>query len=61
MAPVILITAGRYAINTGAPWNNIFVGVLVAVLAVWSAIATDAARRRRSGASYSGTGGTGVV
>jgi hypothetical protein len=49
-----------YAINTGAMWNNILVGILVAVLAVCSAIATDADRRRRPRASYSGRG-TGVA
>jgi hypothetical protein len=51
----------EYAINTGALWNNIFVGVLVAVLAVWSAIATDADRRRRPGTSYARTRGRGVA
>ena len=44
----------NYADDKGALWNNIFVGVVVAVLAVWSAIATDADRRRKSGASYYG-------
>lgn len=44
----------NYADNHGALWNNIFVGIGVAVLAVWSAIATDADRRRGSGASYHG-------
>jgi hypothetical protein len=51
----------EYAINTGALWNNIFVGILVAVLAVWSALATDAEQKRRPGASYPGTSGTGVA
>ena len=50
-----------YAINTAALWNNIFVGILVAVLAVCSALATDADRRRRPGASYSGSGDTRVA
>ena len=35
----------EYAINTGALWNNIFVGIFGAVLAVWSAIATEGAGR----------------
>ena len=39
--------------------DNIIVGILVAALAVWSAIATDAERRRWPHASYSGTRGTG--
>ncbi len=51
----------EYAINTGALWNNIFVGILVAVLAAWSGIATDAERRRRPSGSYSGTRGTGAA
>lgn len=51
----------EYTINTGALWNSIFVGILVAVLAVWSAIATDADRRRGPGASYSGTRGSRVA
>ncbi len=37
--------------NKGALLNYIFVGILVSVLAIWSAIATDAARRHRRGAS----------
>ena len=27
----------EYATNAGALWNNLFVGILVAVLAIWSA------------------------
>lgn len=50
-----------YAINTGALWNNVVVGILVAVLAVLSAIATGADRRRRPRASYSRNRGTGVA
>ena len=51
----------QYASNTGALWNDIFVGTLVAVLAVCSAIATDADRRRRPRASHSRTRRTGVA
>jgi hypothetical protein len=50
----------EYAVNTGALWNNIVVGILISVLAVWSALATDADRRRRPRASYSRTRGTRV-
>ena len=51
----------EYSVNTGALWNDISVGTLVAVLAVWSAIATDADRRRGPRNSNSGTRGTGVA
>jgi hypothetical protein len=51
----------EYASNTRALCNDVFVGMLVAVFAVCSAIATDADRRRRRRASYSGTRGSGVA
>jgi hypothetical protein len=50
-----------YAINTGALWNNVSVGALVAVLSVLSAIATDADRRRRPRPAWSGTKHTRAV
>ena len=50
-----------YATNEGALWNNIIVCILVGVLAVWSAIATDAEQRRRPGAPDSGTRGAGAA
>ena len=40
-----------YMANEGALLNNIVVGILIAALASWSAIATDAEQRRRPDAS----------
>jgi|ERR1700761_658577 hypothetical protein len=40
-----------YMTNEGALLNNIVVGILIAALASWSAIATDAEQRRRPDAS----------
>jgi hypothetical protein len=39
--------AYTYATNKGALLNNIIVGILIAALAIWSAIATDAEQRQR--------------
>lgn len=51
--------AYEYATSRGAMLDNIIVGILVAALAIWSAIATDADRRRAPSSSYSGTRGAG--
>jgi SPW repeat-containing protein len=42
---VVFPWAYEYATNEGALLNNIVVGMLVAALASWSAIATDAEQR----------------
>ncbi len=39
--------AYEYSTNGGARWNSIVVGLLIAALATWSAIATDAELRHR--------------
>jgi hypothetical protein len=41
----------EYAANEGALLNNIIVGIFIAALAIWSAIATDAEHRHRPDAS----------
>jgi hypothetical protein len=41
----------RYRITEGALLNNIIVGALIAGLAIWSAVATDAERRHGPDAS----------
>jgi hypothetical protein len=41
----------QYATSGAALFNNVAVGILIATLAIWSAIATDAGRRRRPDAS----------
>jgi SPW repeat len=41
----------KYATNKGALLSNIAVGILIATLATWSAIATDAEQRHRPDAS----------
>jgi hypothetical protein len=43
--------AYEYATNAGALSNNIIVGVFIAALAIWSAIATDAEHRHGPDAS----------
>jgi len=43
--------AYEYATNEGALLNNIVVGTLIAALAIWSAIATDAEHRHGPDAS----------
>lgn len=43
--------AYQYAANPGARSNSLIVGTLVAVLAIWSAVATDAGHRHRPDAS----------
>ena len=43
--------AYEYATNAGALSNNIIVGIFIAALAIWSAIATDAEHRHGPDAS----------
>ena len=40
----------QYVSNEGALLDNMIVGILVAALAIWSAVATDAEHRHRPGA-----------
>jgi hypothetical protein len=48
---VVFPWAYEYATNEGALLNNTVVGMLIAALASWSAIATDAEQRHRPDAS----------